>query len=179
MANLGAWTNRSAFVAIATALILPTVAPAVWAPSAWAQATRDALTAEELETALRAAGLDPTIVEDAATGAPVARAEVDGVAFWVRALDCEAGACSTLVFFANFGIGRAATASDLLTLNRFNDRQVFGRAYLLENGREVGVDYVVELDGGVSMENVASNIGRWADVVEAFIDNFRSGPGAS
>ncbi|MBB5517788.1 YbjN domain-containing protein [Amphiplicatus metriothermophilus] len=158
-------------------------AGAAWligAGAAGAQTT-SAVTAEELEAALAEAGLSPAMTRDAATGAPVARGSAGDIIFWVRALDCAGAppACENLLFFANFDLGRAATAKDYEVINAFNERQVFGRAYIIEGRDQVGVDYVIDLAGGVTAEHLALSIGRWADVIAAFIDNFRAGHGVS
>lgn len=139
--------------------------------------TKSAVTAAELEQILSGAGLAVKVIEDASTRAPVAHVQAGGVQYWVRALDCSGSpkACSTLVFFANFELGRAALANDYEVINRFNDSQVFGRAYLIPGRNQVGVDYVIELDGGVSMDNITRNISRWADVINAFIGHFSEG----
>ncbi|MEL7490247.1 MAG: YbjN domain-containing protein [Pseudomonadota bacterium] len=139
--------------------------------------TTSAVTAAELESALEAAGLTPTMTEDAATGAPVANATVGEIMFWVRAMDCggSPAACENLVFFANFDLGRAVNATDYRVVNNFNDSQLFGRAYILERQNQVGVDYVVELGGGVSSEHLSQNVSRWADVIDAFVQKFSSG----
>ncbi len=157
---------------IAAALLL---APALLAGPAVAQ-TKSALTGEELGAALTGAGLSAQVIEDAKTGAPVATAQAGAIEFWVRGLDCKGApkACSTLMFFANFELGRAATAADYKAVNAFNDRQVFGRAYLLPAKNLVGVDYVMELQGGVAPDHISANIARWADVIDAFIAHFSS-----
>jgi hypothetical protein len=143
--------------------------------------TIGAVTADELEAALSEAGLGPTMLEDAATGAPVANGRAGEFSFFVRALECSGkpAACENLVFFANFDLGRSATASDFRIVNDFNDGQVFGRAYVLENQGQVGVDYVIELGGGVSEEHLSKNISRWADVISAFVEKFKEGNAAS
>jgi len=82
-------------------------------------------------------------------------------------------ACENLVFFANFPLGRTVTADDFRIVNRFNDSQVFGRAYILESRQTVGVDYVIDLGGGVSEDHLAQNISRWADVIAAFVASFQ------
>ena len=158
--------------------ILKSVLAAAVAMAGAAQAQNiGAVTAEELEAALAEAGLNPTMLEDAATGAPVANGKAGEFNFFVRALDCagEPPACQTLMFFANFPLGRAPTAKDLRITDDFRDGQVFGRAYVLESKNEVGVDYVIELGGGVSKEHLAQNIGRWADVIAAFVSKFQEG----
>jgi hypothetical protein len=153
----------------AAAMLLLTAAPAI-------AETRAALTGAELGAVLAAAGLRADIVDDAKTGAPVATAQAGSIQFWVRALDCAGApkACSTLMFFANFELGREARAADFQTVNAFNDRQVFGRAYLLPAKNLVGVDYVMELQGGVTPDHIAKNIARWTDVIDAFIAHFSS-----
>ena len=160
-------------------LVVSSVAVA-FSASAAAQ-TRSALTAEQLETVLSEAGLNPSMMADAATGAPVASGSAGEFAFYVRALDCSGSpaACESLVFFANFELGRDATANDFRAVNSFNDSQVFGRAYVLDSENEVGVDYVVELSGGVTSEHLSQNIGRWADVISSFVDKFREGQSSS
>ncbi len=150
------------------------------AGSAFAE-TKSAVTGAELGTILTDAGLAAEMIEDARTKAPVAHVQAGAVQYWVRALDCSGApkACSTLVFFANFELGRGATANDFEVVNRFNDSQVFGRAYVIPGRNQVGVDYVIELDGGVSMENITRNISRWADVITAFIGHFSEGQASS
>lgn len=143
--------------------------------------TIDSVDAEQLESALSDAGLNPTMMSDEATGAPVAHGAAGDFSFFVRALSCsgEPSACENLVFFANFELGRAATPQDFRIVNSFNDSQVFGRAYVLERQGQVGVDYVIELGGGVTPAHLAENIGRWADVISAFVDKFREGHSSS
>lgn len=138
-----------------------------------------AMTPEDIAGALEAAGLSPEPFDDAAGGAPVIRASAGEIVFWTRGFDCSGDACSTLMLFANFEIGRAVTANDFRVINRYNESRVFGRAYAIEADRSIGVDYVIELDGGVSPDNVSGNIARWMDVIDAFIANFREGPGES
>lgn len=136
-----------------------------------------AVTGDELEAALADAGLNPTIVEDAATGAPVAYGKAGETSFFVRAMSCSGSpvSCEELIFFANFPLGAAPTAKDYRIVNNFNDSSVFGRGFILENSNEVGVDYVIELGGGVSKEHLAQNIARWADVIAAFVATFQEG----
>ncbi len=153
----------------------------VFSFSSAAAQTLDAVNGDQLSAALSAAGLSPTIIEDAATGAPVAQGAAGDFGFFVRALSCSGTppACENLVFFANFDLGRSVTTSDYRIINSFNDSQVFGRAYVLESQNQVGVDYVIELGGGVSPEHLAKNIARWADVINVFVGKFREGAAGS
>lgn len=135
---------------------------------------KSGLTADEIGAVLSAAGLSAEVTEDAQTRNPVATAQAGSIQFWVRALDCKGvpKSCSTLMLFANFELGREVSPNDYQTVNAFNDRQVFGRAYLLPQRKQVGVDYVIELDGGVAPGHISRNIARWADVIDAFIAHF-------
>ncbi len=165
---------------VMTGIFLKTIlaATAAFALAGTAQAENiGAVTAQELEAALSEAGLNPTMLADAASGAPVANGRAGEFNFFVRALDCSGTplACETLLFFANFDLGRTATVSDFRVVDNFRDGQVFGRAYVLEKQDKVGVDYVVELGGGVSKEHLSQNISRWADVIAAFVEKFQAG----
>ncbi len=143
--------------------------------------TIDAVTADELEAALDAAGLGPTMTQDAASGAPVASGSAGQFEFYVRAMNCsgQPAACKELMFFANFPLGRAVTTADIRKVNSFNEGQVFGRAYFIESRSIVGVDYVVELGGGVTNDHLSENIGRWADVISAFVSKFQEDASSS
>jgi hypothetical protein len=102
---------------------------------------------------------------------------MNGAGFVVRALDCagEPTACENLLFFANFSLDRAVSEADYLIINRFNDSELFGRAYVLGSRNEIGVEYVLDMGGGVSTDHIAQNISRWADIIAAFIENFQQG----
>lgn len=166
------------FVAMTGALLALGASGAIG--SASAQIT-SAVTADELELALSEAGLNPSMVVDSSNGAPVANGKAGEITFWVRALDCAGAplACENLMFFANFNLGRQVTARDYMIINDFNESQVFGRAYIIEGANQVGVDYVIELGGGVARDHLTKNISRWSDVIGAFIEKFRAGQAGS
>jgi len=138
---------------------------------------RESVTAAELKSILEAAGMNPTLLADQTTGAPVAIGKAGEVEFVVRALDCSGtpAACENLLFFANFRLGRALTVRDYQIVNWFNESQVFGRAYVIPARNEVGVDYVIELGGGVAKTHLEQNVQRWTDVIGAFIAKFTAG----
>jgi hypothetical protein len=50
---------------------------------------------------------------------------------------------------------------------------------LLPARSEVGVDYVIELEGGVAADHISTNIARWVDVIDAFIAHFSAGAAGS
>lgn len=138
----------------------------------------DSITADQLESVLSEAGLSPEMIPNANGGFPVAYGDAgDNRNFYVRGLSCSGRplACQELVFFAEFELGRDVAASDYRIVNRYNDSQVFGRAFVLPKTGKVGVDYVIELGGGVSEEHITQNISRWADVISAFLTKFEEG----
>ena len=143
--------------------------------------TLGSVTGDQLEGVLNAADLSPSMMVDGQSGAPVASGKAGQFDFYVRTLSCAGtpAACETLVFFANFKLNRSATAADYRIVNSFNDSQTFGRAYVLEDSNEVGVDYVIELGGGVNEAHLSQNISRWADVISTFVNKFQEGAASS
>jgi hypothetical protein len=130
----------------------------------------DAVSAEELKRMMTASGLAPTMMNDRATGAPVATGQADGLVFVVRALDCSGrpSRCSQLLLFANFELGRDVTDDDYRIVNRFNEQNVNGRAYVLEGKRQIGIDYVIDMTGGVTNTHIGNRMGRWPAVIADF-----------
>ena len=156
------------------------------APPAAAE-VKSALTGAEIEAVLAEAGLGATAMSDLSSGAPVFKVVAEDGEFFVRALDCAGArevACATLVLFRNFSLqeGRAAPMHYEI-VNEYNETKLSGRAYVLKGtgpggADQVGVDYVVELDGGVSTEHLARRIALWNEIVRAFIAKFREGRAA-
>ncbi|MEM0928612.1 MAG: YbjN domain-containing protein [Pseudomonadota bacterium] len=129
----------------------------------------ESLTSEDIARVLTQAGLSPTMLEDA-TGAPVATGSSDGIIFVVRAVDCEGqpARCGQLVLFANFDLGRPIGDQDFRIVNGFNDGNKNGRAYVLENRSQIGVDYIIDLTGGVTSEHIENRLNRWPDIIGTF-----------
>lgn len=153
------------------------LAAAIAALSAPAYAeVKSSLTAGEILGVLADAGLSPQQSSDVASGAPVFFGRAGDIVFLVRALDCAGAptACENLLFIANFDLGREVTQDDYLVINKFNDSQLFGRAYVLPSRAQVGVEYVIELGGGVAPDHIAKNVARWAGIISAFIGNFNA-----
>lgn len=136
-----------------------------------AQDVREKLTARQISDALTDAGLQPTMIKDKATGNPVATGSLDGgLIFVARAMECDGfpKACAQVVLFANFDLGREVAGGDFEIVNSFNEGNVNGRAYVLDGRDQVGVDYVIDLTGGVTGAHVASKLARWPAVVGDF-----------
>ena len=137
----------------------------------------DRMTADEIEAALSDAGFEVTMSTDADSGNPVAKGVTGNIIFIVRAMDCEGSpkACQQLMLFANFDLGREATERDFRVVNDFNDSSLDGRAYVLERTNQVGIDFVIDLTGGVSPDHIAGRLARWEGVISRFLEEFRAG----
>lgn len=131
---------------------------------------KETMTAADIEQVLQEAGLSPTMSVDGDTGAPVATGTVDGMIFVVRAVDCEGRPqrCGQLVVFANFDLRRRVGDDDFRIVNRFNDGNKNGRAYVLEGREQIGVDYVIDLTGGVTSEHIKGRLDRWPGIIGTF-----------
>lgn len=151
---------------------------AAWIGAAQAAPT-ESLTLPEIGALLDEAGFSAELVEIPGSGVSGAVGQVGDVSFSLRALDCSGAprACATLLLYAQFDLGRPVSASDYQAVNRFNDGQVFGRAYVDADDQRVGVDYTIEMRGGVSRDHIGRNLVRWKSVVERFVASFRSRPG--
>ena len=146
--------------------------------------TIGALSATEIERALSDAGYSPKVLEDSSAPNQTSGNPLFGgttflsggttIVFYVRTAGCtgDPAACENLIFYANFDLNRDVTPDDFRSANGFNDAQVFGRAYILEADKLVGIDYTIDLGGGVTREHLAKGLTRWPDVVQKFIDAF-------
>jgi hypothetical protein len=146
------------------------LAVALGSAAADTRPVQESISAAEMREMMERAGLNPTILNDKATGSPVATGQADGMVFVVRALDC-AGVpvrCGQLLLFANFDLGRDVTDDDFRIVNAFNESNVNGRAYVLEGKSQIGVDFIIDMTGGVTGEHVGSRLGRWPGVIRDF-----------
>ncbi|WOI53198.1 YbjN domain-containing protein [Parvularcula sp. LCG005] len=131
---------------------------------------QDSISANELEMLLTEAGLTPTMLTDKTTGAPVATGQANGMVFVVRTLDCSGRPkrCGQLLLFANFDLGRGVTDDDYRIVNGFNESNVNGRAYVLEDKSQIGIDFIIDMTGGVTETHIGSRLGRWPGVIRDF-----------
>jgi hypothetical protein len=146
--------------------------------------TIGALSATEIERALSDAGYSPRIFQDPNSQDQTVQNPFFGgtmflsggteIVFYVRTSGCagEPAACEHLIFYANFDLDRDVTPDDLRAANGFNDTRVFGRSYVLEADKQVGIDYLIDVGGGVTRDHLAKGLTRWPDIVQEFIDSF-------
>lgn len=155
------------------------LASAVVPGHALAAELTDGMTGEEIGQMLEGAGLSHTLMADKNSGTPVAVGKLGQINFVVRALACEGTpvSCAQLLFFANFDLNRPVSEEDYLIVNDFNDSAFDGRAYVVEegtaNGGQIGVDFYIDLTGGVSAEHVTGRLSRWQGVVSSFLEEMR------
>lgn len=141
-----------------------------------AQVVRDSVTASEIEAMLRSAGLSPTMLTDKKTGNPVATGQTAGMVFVVRAMECSGrpARCEKLVMFANFDLDREIGDNDYRIVNGFNEENLYGRAYVLEDKSQIGVDYIIDMTGGVTGAHIGSRLSKWPEVIKDFASEMRA-----
>jgi len=105
--------------------------------------------------------------------------KTNDISSFLRLKDCNEAPqnrCQTLIFFANFDLGANVTSKNAEVINEFNDLKVMGRAYYLdyeeENEDQIGVDFRISLNGGVSRNHLAQEAKAWEDVIQSFMDHY-------
>ncbi|MGA9583615.1 MAG: YbjN domain-containing protein [Allosphingosinicella sp.] len=120
---------------------------------------------ETLVKALQAAGYTAKLEKDS-TGDPMIVSAVNGHPFRVIFYGCKANrGCATITFAAGFD---KKTATGLDSINAWNRKNRFGRAYLDEEGDPIiGMDVDLD-DGGMSSALFTDNLQFWTAVTGAF-----------
>lgn len=159
----GRWTALRRFAAAALGAL---ALAAVWGAGTPAQAqTRpllDAAKPEGLLEVMRRFGGAALGVD--ALGDPEITGDIAGRPYQVIFHDCENGRdCGVALFVAGY-TGTAATAEDMA---RWNRESLFGTAYLDSDGDPI-IDFVVNLDGGVSEENWTRTLYWWVVALADF-----------
>jgi len=88
--------------------------------------------------------------------------------FYVNMYDCagkgdEDRRCSNLQFLAQWELGKNAA---LDSANTYNQKFVFGRAYISKDGKMFMFDYSVNIKDGVTSENLKRHIDNWLRVLD-------------
>jgi hypothetical protein len=135
-----------------------------WALPAQAQSVT-ASRPDSLVKALQAAGYSAKLEKDG-TGDPMIVSAVNGHPFRVVFYGCKANKnCATITFAAGFD---KKTPTDLASINEWNRKNRFGRAYLDDEGDPIlGMDVDLD-DGGLSTALFTDNLEFWAAVTGAF-----------
>ncbi len=91
-----------------------------------------------------------------------------GVEFYVNMYKCAGtGAdrrrCTNLQFLAQWERNKHTT---LETANIYNQRFVFGRAYVSEDGKTFMFDYSINIEDGVTARNLRKQVDNWLRVLD-------------
>jgi hypothetical protein len=90
-----------------------------------------------------------------------------GTDFYVNMYDCvgkgAASRCSNLQFLAQWELSKNAS---LENANVYNQKFVFGRAYLNKDGKMFMFDYSVNIKDGVTSDNLKRHIDNWLRVLD-------------
>jgi hypothetical protein len=160
-------------VVLGAALLLLTTAIAgatttASAPAAPVAAFQNGITRVELIAVLSSHGLT---VSDATTkeSDPWLSAKTPkGTEFYINMYDCSGdGAagrrCANLQFLAQWELTKNAGID---SANTYNQRFVFGRAYLNKDGKMFMFDYSVNLKDGVTVGNLKRQVDNWLRVLD-------------
>lgn len=126
------------------------------------------ITRGELMAALKSQGL---AVKDATTSEndPWLNATTPkGTGFYVNMYDClgtgpDSRRCNNLQFLAQWEMSKDV---NLTMANLYNQKFVFGRAYLSKDGKTFMFDYSVNIKGGVSAANLKRHVDNWLRVLD-------------
>ena len=120
---------------------------------------------DSLVKALQGAGYSAKLEKDS-TGDPLIKSAVNGHPFRVIFYGCKSNKdCATITFAAGFD-KKGATSLD--SINDWNRKNRFGRAYLDDEGDPIlGMDIDLD-DGGVSTALFTDNLEFWTAVNGAF-----------
>jgi Putative bacterial sensory transduction regulator len=91
-----------------------------------------------------------------------------GTEFYVNMYDCEGEGpanrrCNNLQFLAQWELGKQTTFD---TANVYNQKFVFGRAYMAKDGKTFMFDYSVNIRDGVFVANLKRHVDNWLRVVD-------------
>ncbi len=106
-------------------------------------------------------------------GDPLIIAQAGGMHFSIVTYGCNGDAepaCQRLQMIANFRLPQGASEYDIALMNAYNQRFLFGRAYIDAEGNAT-VDYTINLSQGISGDNIIDDLIIWIHV----LDNFSAG----
>ena len=91
-----------------------------------------------------------------------------GTEFYVNMYDCsgtgaEARRCNNLQFLAQWDVAKDAGVD---SANVYNQKFVFGRAYLSKDGKMFMFDYSVNIKDGVTTANLKRQVDNWLRVLD-------------
>lgn len=168
MAELGGLMKNGLLSALCAAFLL-----VAWPGFAAAQDEGDevfnAMTGPQLVDILRQQGFAASLQEDS-YGDPLIIAQAGNLSFTIITYGCNMDpveACARLQMVAQFHLPDGASEYDIALMNAYNQRYLFGRAYIDQEGYAT-VDYTINLNQGVTADNVVDNFNIWLHVLHNF-----------
>ena len=155
-------------ILFSTMLLLLTMTAANAAPAAAPVLLDQGVTRTELIALLSSYGLS---VKDATTNESdpwLSAKTAKGTDFYVNMYDCSGeGAagrrCNNLQFLAQWELTKNASVD---SANTYNQKFVFGRAYLSKDGKMFMFDYSINIKDGVSTSNMKRHVDNWLRVLD-------------
>lgn len=139
-------------------------------------------TAGDMAVLLKSFGWEAELVDDGEGVPDAVQISFNNYNSWLRLKNCFENVperCRTLIFFANFDLGKKVSSQDMVILNSYNDKNVIGRAYYLEkqdreNNDQIGIDFRISLNGGVTREHLALEAEKWDEVIDIFVETYKN-----
>ncbi len=127
------------------------------------------ITGPDLIAILQQQGFAASLEQDS-YGDPMIMAQAGGLHFSIITYGCNMEAepaCARLQMVAHFQLPDGASEYDIALMNAYNQRYLFGRAYIDPEG-DATVDYTINLNQGVTADNVVDNLNIWVHVLHNF-----------
>lgn len=133
--------------------------------AATAQTLLDGTNIDEIANIAR--GYGSVSIETGNTGNPVLSGKIEGVSYYVFFRNCSDTHtdCEDINFYAGF----LDNKQTLDAINAWNRDKRFGRAYL-DGDLDAVIEYDVNLEYGISRQNLDSSFGVWSLVLRQFSD---------
>lgn len=132
------------------------------------------ISAAELVKMMRAQGFAAR-ADTAGDGTPMVIARMGQVKFGVTTYGCKgpknAMRCSRLQFVTVFDLQGAPSMQAVMAMNAYNNKRLFGRAYVDPEGDAI-LDMTVNLTRGVTRDNLIDNMTIWVGVLSDFMSDF-------
>ena len=145
-------------------LLVAVTLGALAATSALAQSIVDGSKVDEIVTIAR--GYGAATLESQGDGNPRIAGNIKGVPYYVFFMNCtDQAACEDINFYAGF----ANIKPTMDALNAWNRDKRFGNAYL-DADLDAAIEYDVNLEYGVTRENLDAAFGVWSVLLEQYTE---------
>lgn len=133
--------------------------------SAIAQTLVDGTHPDEIANVAR--GYGSVTMDSAANGDPMISGKIEGISYHLFFRNCSAthGDCEDLNFYAGF----LDNKQTLDVINAWNRDKRFGKAYL-DSDLDAVIEYDVNLEYGISRDNLDSSFSVWSLILKQFAD---------